>query len=204
MKKFISKKAFTLVEIMLAVGIFAIAIVAMIGLFGAAVSSVEEVDSYDQMVLASSRMEDMVESVPFEVIYDLALNGAQDENALFFYNVFDGDQIFPEGPFDISANGEFNTSERLRKSDVTSAINRGDVADNVVIVVEIPPIQNNAGNRPIEMNVDFPPDPDLYEEAYVPFWVNIYAVPLINFTEGATDITEEDNELISFPMAKVR
>lgn len=205
MKTFYKKTAFTLVEVILAVGIFAIAVVALIGLFGSAVTSVDSVESHDEVILATNRLDETINSLSFDEVYSLAVNGATDNSALFFYNTESNGTIFPTGPFEINRNGEIDFANRIRRSDVTSAIQNGEIIDDSIVVVEIPPITDTS-NRPIEVsrNVRYPNNPDGYEEAYVPFFAKFYLVPISQFLSASQDLTPEDTEILIYPLAKLR
>ena len=189
---------FSLVEVVLAIGIFSLTITTLIALFSSAITSVKDISDFDQASMATSRVDHFVDSVSFDHIFELAQRGTEGEEfALYFYqrqkNILQ--PPFLVGPYQTDDWGDYDTEQRISKAEVEDDIKAGFVVGGTIIVVEI--LKSNQNNPPFE-NIQND-SPDTYPYGSLPFWVKIYTVNLSDPLE-----INEENHLLTYPIAKVR
>ena len=192
------KAGFSLVEVVLAIGIFSLTITTLIALFSSAITSVKDISDFDQASMATSRVDHFVDSVSFDHIFELAQRGTEGEEfALYFYqrqkNILQ--PPFLVGPYQTDDWGDYDTEQRISKAEVEDDIKAGFVVGGTIIVVEI--LKSNQNNPPFE-NIQND-STETYPYGSIPFWVKIYTVNLSDPLE-----INEENHLLTYPIAKVR
>ena len=192
------EEGFSLVEVVLAIGIFSLTIATLIGLFSSTMTSVKDISDIDQALMATSRVDHFVDSVSFDHIFELVQRGAEGENfALYFYqrqkNI--NQPPFPVGPYQIDDWGDYDIEKPISKSEVEKDIEAGFVVGGTIIVLEIPKsTQDNPPFRNIQEDSS-----ENYPHGSLPFWAKIHTVNLNDPLE-----ISEKNLLLTYPIAKVR
>ena len=192
------KAGFSLVEVVLAIGIFSLTVTVLIALFSSAVTSVKDISDFDQASMATSRVDHFVDSVSFDHIFDLAQRGTEgEEYALYFYqrqkNILQ--PPFLVGPYQTDDLGDYDTEQQISRAEVENDIKAGFVVGGTIIVLEI--LKSDQDNPPF---YDIQDDsPETYPHGSLPFWVKIYTVNLSDPLE-----INEENLLLTYPIAKVR
>ena len=94
-KSFSSKTAFSLIEVVLAIGIFLVTILALVGLLGPTLKSVDDVDKTDEVVSVVNTLNAFLQNSPdiapgdskFNAIFNAVANG--NFATIFIYRCFD-------------------------------------------------------------------------------------------------------------------
>ncbi len=93
-----SKYGFSLIEVVLAIGIFLVTVLALVGLLGPTLQSVDEVEKTDEIASVVNTVNAFLQSSPdiavgsqskFETIYDAISNNSNNEATIFVYRYYD-------------------------------------------------------------------------------------------------------------------
>ena len=93
-----SKFGFSLIEVVLAIGIFLVTVLALVGLLGPTLQSVDEVEKTDEIASVVNTVNAFLQSSPdiavgsqskFETIYDAISNDSNSEATIFVYRYYD-------------------------------------------------------------------------------------------------------------------
>ena len=93
-----SKYGFSLIEVVLAIGIFLVTVLALVGLLGPTLQSVDEVEKTDEIASVVNTVNAFLQSSPdiavgsqskFETIYDAISNNSNSEATIFVYRYYD-------------------------------------------------------------------------------------------------------------------
>ena len=93
-----SKYGFSLIEVVLAIGIFLVTVLALVGLLGPTLQSVDEVEKTDEIASVVNTVNSFLQSSPdiavgsqskFETIYDAISNNSNNEATIFVYRYYD-------------------------------------------------------------------------------------------------------------------
>ncbi|MEC7230230.1 MAG: hypothetical protein VXV91_03420 [Verrucomicrobiota bacterium] len=93
-----SKYGFSLIEVVLAIGIFLVTVLALVGLLGPTLQSVDEVEKTDEIASVVNTVNAFLQSSPdiavgsqskFETIYDAISNDSNSEATIFVYRYYD-------------------------------------------------------------------------------------------------------------------
>ena len=93
-----SKYGFSLIEVVLAIGIFLVTVLALVGLLGPTLQSVDEVEKTDEIASVVNTVNAFLQSSPdiavsgqskFNAIYDAISNNSNSEATIFVYRYYD-------------------------------------------------------------------------------------------------------------------
>ena len=142
-----SKYGFSLIEVVLAIGIFLVTVLALVGLLGPTLQSVDEVEKTDEIASVVNTVNAFLQSSPdiavesqskFETIYDAISNNSNNEATIFVYRYYDNktdpdnETIALEVGF---ATGEpVNVRAKVNQPD-TNPANFADAAGSIYRVV---------------------------------------------------------------------
>ena len=93
-----SEFGFSLIEVVLAIGIFLVTVLALVGLLGPTLQSVDEVEKTDEVASVVNTVNAFLQSSPdiavgsqskFETIYDAISNNSNSEATIFVYRYYD-------------------------------------------------------------------------------------------------------------------
>ena len=93
-----SKFGFSLIEVVLAIGIFLVTVLALVGLLGPTLQSVDEVEKTDEIASVVNTVNAFLQSSPdiavgsqskFETIYEAISNNSNSEATIFVYRYYD-------------------------------------------------------------------------------------------------------------------
>lgn len=195
MKNIVSKakRAFTLVEVMLAVGVIAISITAMIGLLASITASLNVSRHQNKAMSLLTNVETTLQMQPFSAVYRWVQNPAA-PHIIFFWDQYQN----PDDPDNSSLttmSSELAGTPKEPPSSQQLAISEGDVYRVVVSLY-----QNGLKGQRIDIGSPatytggaLPGGPDSYALSYIPIKVDIYAEPRGNITkdEGTKEINEQ-------------
>lgn len=187
------KKAFSLVEVVLAIGVLSLAVVALLGLFGPTMSSVKQVIDTNEATAVVSRVNAEIQrTLTFDEVFGAANLGG-------LYYVWK-EQTAPDQPVDFMMGPNI--------APITAARNAGHLVGSPFVVTFSKGLTNS--------NYWEGEDPQ-GTEGYVPVLINIYAVDidrLGNFSgdpvsvgaDGVTygDNLQESDLIFSYTTAKTR
>lgn len=209
-------RGFSLIEVVLAIGIFLVTVLSLVGLLGPTLQSVNQVEQTDEVAsvvntvnafLQSSELIDP-DGSKFDAIYEAVSSGGY--ATIFVFREFADD----DDPTDIELKVGFSSEEDAIDSEATidaSTSSFEDAAGNVFRVVlsasSVTPEDLRTGpSTSTGIYTLSEPDPDKYPEGYLALEVRIFAeAPGPNF-DPATDLVElaESEPIFTYNTAVVR
>ena len=196
MRKYISKsrKAFTLEEVMLAVGVIAVSITAMIGLLASITASLNVSRHQNKAMTLVSNVETTLQMHSFSAVYRWVQNPST-PYIIFFWDEYQNPDD-PDNSSLLTMSSELVGTPKEPPSSTRLANGEGDVYRVVVSLYQ-------KGLKGQRIDVDstmtyggsggLPGAPDSYALSYIPIKVDIYAEPRNNITrdEGTKEINEQ-------------
>lgn len=184
------KGAFSLVEVSLALGILALALVTLIGLLVPAMNQAREVrltHATNEMIanLSERLMHLDLDTDPTTSPFDeLFSRVAGSPEVFYLFNQLEGGVVFTAEPQEVESVDRYLFAARLQPSGVNPSALLAEAEDGYTLTVS---------------------DPDAYPEAYLALQVDLYSLPFpppgSAFTE--VDLTE-DNFLVRYQTAILR
>ncbi|MFI3290373.1 MAG: prepilin-type N-terminal cleavage/methylation domain-containing protein [Opitutales bacterium] len=187
-------KGFTLVEVMLAVGVITISLTALLSLLGAITSSVAKVRQQAKALTVIDHVQSTLKIMEFEDVYG-KVNKAKEKYLIYFWDEY-------ENPDDLKNTSLILCSSEDAGRDSEQAPRGNDLLNVVgnVFRVELSLNYYMLKDRYIDANSDrpymagasLPGDYKNYIEAYLPLYVDIFADPKSNILGRSA--TEEEND----------
>lgn len=196
MRKYISKsrKAFTLVEVMLAVGVIAVSITAMIGLLASITASLNVSRHQNKAMTLVSNVETTLQMQAFSTVYRWVQNPST-PYIIFFWDEYQNPDDADNSSL-MTMSSELVGTPKEPPSSTRLANGEGDVYRVIISLYQ-------KGLKGQRIDVDssmtyggsggLPGAPDSYALSYIPIKVDIYAEPRNNITrdEGTKEINEQ-------------
>ena len=192
--KFNGKRGgFTLVEVMLAVGVIAISITAMVGLLASITASLNVSRHQNKAMMLIANVDTQLQMESFDKVYRWVQNPST-PYIIFFWDEYQN----PDDPDNTSLttlSSELVGNPKEPPSSTSLANGEGDVYRVVVSLY-----QNGLKGSRIEIDSmasysggGLPGSPDSYALSYIPIKVDIYAEPRSDITrdEGRKEINEQ-------------
>lgn len=174
-------RGFSLVEVVLAIGVIALAVVALIGLFGPTMGSVKQVVDSNFATAAISRVNAFIQN---ELTYEEAF--ALIDDKVVVYKSFGSNTV---------------AEMKLVRAAADYTVTEIDGTPLIVFFSEIP---ESSASGSLEYDYD-----KVAEKAYIPLVVQIYELPGGSFSNPFllnldSDEIENGNRIISYTTAKTR
>lgn len=172
-------KGFSLVEVVLAIGIFALAVVALLGLLGPTLESVQAVRDQNKATAIISKVNTFLQT------YEPSLDGIDESRFNYFYEeLVDDDEIVLLAWFDEERpEGHYINfvDDPQRMNDTFTELEKG-VSDGVVFKIVLEPSRfyerypdySSGQGQPINL----PGSVDDYPEGFLAFSVSVYSGPV--------------------------
>ena len=195
MKNIISKKrkGFTLVEVMLAVGVIAVSITAMIGLLASITASLNISRHQNKAMTLISNVETTLQMQSFDKVYSWVQNPAT-PYVMFFWDEYQN----PDDPDNSSLatmSSELIGTPKEPPSGRNLANSEGDIYRVVISLYQggLKGQRIEADSTMTYAGGSLPGAPELYVLSYIPIKVDIYAEPRNDSTrdEGSKEINEQ-------------
>ena len=193
-----SKKAkggFTLIEVMVAVGIIAVSLTALIGLLAAILDNTKQIENQTAAISISSALESLIKQKSFNEVYE-KMSRMEEPYVVYFWNQFQNPDDVDNSSMVLMSSehpgktpGQPPSIDDLKNSE-------GDIF-RVVITPYQAGLDGEYLNGAIESEAytagsPLPLDPSDYIMFFLPLNLKIYADPRNDIIEGAG--TEEVNE----------
>jgi len=181
---FASSKGFSLIEVVLAIGIFLVTVLALVGLLGPTLQSVDEVEKVDETVSVVSTVNAFLQSSPdinpggskFNAIYDAVTSG--DHATIFVYRYYD-DQTSSDERIDIAvgfAPGESGVNDRaMVNQDFGFGKAAGPIYRVVLSASSVTPESHRSGTRNSDNIFTLNKSLAAYPEGYLAMEVRIFS-----------------------------
>jgi Tfp pilus assembly protein PilV len=201
---FTSQKGFSLIEVVLAIGIFLVTVLALVGLLGPTLQSVDEVEKTDEVSsivnTINAFLQNSQDIAPGASKFDAIYNAvSQDHATLLIFRAYDTNDVIS---LKVGFVGKTDTSAQISDADVTDGskvLAAGTVYRAVLTpssvnpVTERAPLGDNSYPR-YRMNQS---DPSLYPEGSFAMEVRIFAEdPSLSFNDVSDLNTLKDQEPI--------
>ncbi len=193
LKKF-KKKAFTLVEVMIAIGVLSVSLTALIGLLSAISTKVAEVRATSKAISIVTDLEVILKAKAFDQVYTWVRNPRQDYVIYFWDEYANNDEVDDPSLVCVSSEdkgrrvGSPPNSEELKRTE--GHIYRVILRLNEDALVGCHPEMANPeveyGGGPL------PGSADMYGEAFLPITVEVLVDPVNDIVMGSGD--EEQNK----------
>lgn len=187
------KKAFTLVEVMLAVGVIAVSITAMIGLLASITASLNVSRHKNKAMSLFSNTETTLDMESFSKVYRWVQNPAN-PYVIYFWDE-DQNPDDPDNPSLITMSSEIVGKPKEPPSSTHLARSRGDIYRVVISLY-----QGGLKGKRVEVDStstysggSLPGGVDSYALSYIPVKVDVYAEPRSDITRdtGKREINEQ-------------
>lgn len=208
-----SRKGFSLVEVVLAIGIFLVTILALVGLLGPTLKTVDEVEKTDEVSSVVSSINSFLHNSPniapggsrFNAIYDAV---AQDHATLLIFRAYGANDLVS---LKIGFVGETDQSAQISEDDVSDGTSMF-AAGPVYRAILTPSSANPEDTRTDNGEDEFPrytmdeSNPDDYEEGYFAIEVRIFAEePSLTFDDSiALDELILEDPIFTYNTAIIR
>ena len=181
---FASSKGFSLIEVVLAIGIFLVTVLALVGLLGPTLQSVGEVEKVDETVSVISTVNAFLQSSPdinpggskFNAIYNAVTSG--DHATIFVYRYYD-DQTSSDERIDIAvgfAPGESSINDRaIVNQDFGFGKAAGPIYRVVLSASSVTPESHRSGTRNSDNIFTLSKSLAAYPEGYLAMEVRIFS-----------------------------
>ncbi len=192
-KKIKSRKGFTLVEVMLAVGVIAVSITAMIGLLASITASLNVSRHQNKAMTLISNVETTLQMQSFNTVYRWVQNPAT-PYIMFFWDEYQNSED-PDNSSLVTMSSELVGRPKEPPTGTNLSNGEGDVYRVIISLY-----QNGLKNQRIDISSDnmysgggLPGASDSYALSYIPVKVDIYAEPRSDITrdEGTKEINEQ-------------
>lgn len=190
---FKTKRAFTLVEVMLAVGVIAISITAMIGLLASITANLNVSRHQNKAMSLLTNVETTLQMKPFNTVYRWVQNPAA-PYIIYYWDQYQNPED-PDNSSLITMSSELVGRPKEPPTPQDLSISQGDVYRIVVSLY-----QNGLKGQRVEIDSPtsynggaLPGGPETYALSYIPVKVDIYAEPRSDITknEGTKEINEQ-------------
>lgn len=184
-----AKKAFTLVEVMIAVGVLSVSLAALIGLLAAISTKVAEVRSASKAISLVNDLEVILKSKAFDEVYTWVRNPRQ-SYVVYFWDEYANDKDVDD-PSLVCISSEDSgrrqsappNSEELKRTEgnvyrVLLSLNE-DALKGCRTELASPDSEYNGGPLPASA--------DMYGEAFLPITVEVLADPVNDIVLGSGD-----------------
>lgn len=177
-------RGFSLVEVVLAIGVIALAVVALIGLFGPTMGSVKQVVDSNFATAAISRVNAFIQN---ELTYEEAFALIDDKVVVYKSTTGNPPNLITEMKL-VRAAADYTVTE----------------IDGTPLIVFFSEIPESSASGSLEYDYD-----KVAEKAYIPLVVQIYELPGGSFSNPFllnldSDEIENGNRIISYTTAKTR
>jgi type II secretory pathway pseudopilin PulG len=181
---FFCRKGFSLIEVVLAIGIFLVTVLALVGLLGPTLQSVDEVEKVDETVSVVSTVNAFLQSSPdinpggskFNAIYNAVTSG--DHATIFVYRYYD-DQTGSDERIDIAvgfAPGESGVNDRaIVNQDFGFGKAAGPIYRVVLSASSVTPESHRSGTRNSDNIFTLSKSLAAYPEGYLAMEVRIFS-----------------------------
>jgi type II secretory pathway pseudopilin PulG len=197
------QKGFSLVEVVLAIGIFLVTVLALVGLLGPTLKSVDEVEKTDEVSSIVNTLNAFLQSSPdiapagskFDAIYSAVADGG--EATVFIFRYFDDNaSVDGEAPVVRNAVG-FNSGEGVdARAEIDQTLfqdSAGPIYRAVLSASSVTPDAWRADRNGNGIHTLTEPSPAIYPEGYFAMEVRIFAEdgvgPGVTF-DNTTDLGE--------------
>lgn len=188
-----AKKAFTLVEVMLAVGVIAISITAMIGLLASITASLTVSRHQNKAMSLISDVETTLQMKSFDTVYKWVQNPAS-PHIIFFWDEYQNPED-PDNSSLMTLSSEIVGLSKEPPSAVHLSKGEGDVYRIILTLYQsaLKGKRLEIGSNSEYSSGGLPGTPDTYALSYIPIKIDIYAEPRSNITrdEGTKEINEQ-------------
>jgi prepilin-type N-terminal cleavage/methylation domain-containing protein len=175
------RNGFSLPEVVLALGVFAFAAVASLGMLGSSLKGMQAANERDTAIRLTGALEDQLRSVSLDVVYDWVTNGT----AVFVYQyrAVGGNGVNAEDPLTSRDPSEADSQLIPRLRDVNDTDLTSELAsqEGPLYRVNFEVSQAN----PVDA-ANLPADMADYDEAVFAVKVNFYPVPNVTVVPAAT------------------
>lgn len=205
----VNRQGFSLVEVVLAIGVLAVAITALLGLLGPTLMAVKNVVDTNKATASMGSIDSFIQDqTPFNTVYGW-LDGADAIESLYVITVQDDldsvntrTVVLPEGELEASPDRQniIGTSFLVNLS--KSRLLDGQVVAFPTDTNPTPPVYEYGANR----GAALPADPNDFALAYIPILVEIYRVniaPSGPLPDPEVD-ANENNLILTYTTAKNR
>ena len=187
--KNLKKKAFTLIEVMIAVGVLSLSIAALIGLLSAVSTKVAEVRSASKAISLVNDLEVILKSKSFDEVYDWVKNPRQ-SYVIYFWDEYANDKDVNDPSLVCVSSEDRGRSpgappngEELKRTEgnvyrVLLSLNE-DALVGCHTELDSPDAEYNKGA--------LPSDADKYGEAFLPITVEVLVDPINDIISGRGD-----------------
>ena len=188
-----SRKGFTLVEVMLAVGVIAVSITAMIGLLASITASLNVSRHQNKAMTLVSNVETTLQMQAFSTVYRWVQNPST-PYIIFFWDEYQNPDD-PDNSSLLTMSSELVGTPKELPSNTRLSNGEGDVYRVIISLY-----QNGLKDQRIDVDSNMtygggglPGSADSYALSYIPIKVDIYAEPRSNITrdEGTKEINEQ-------------
>lgn len=191
--KNLKKRAFTLVEVMIAIGVLSVSLTALIGLLSAISTKVAEVRAASKAISIVADLEVILKSKAFDQVYTWVRNPRQDYVIYFWDEYANDDEVDDPSLVCVSSEdkgrrvGAPPNSEELKRTEgnvyrVILKLNE-DALVGCHTELASPEAEYNGG--------PLPSSADMYGEAFLPITVDVLVDPVNDIIIGSGD--EEQN-----------
>ena len=187
------RKAFTLVEVMLAVGVIAISITAMIGLLASITASLTVSRHQNKAMSLISDVETTLQMKSFDTVYKWVQNPAS-PHIIFFWDEYQNPED-PDNSSLMTLSSEIVGHSKEPPSAVHLSKGEGDVYRIILTLYQsaLKGKRLEIGSNSEYSSGGLPGSADTYALSYIPIKIDIYAEPRSNITrdEGTKEINEQ-------------
>lgn len=221
---FSSRKGFSLIEVVLAIGIFMVTVLALVGLIGPTLKSVDEVEQTDAIISVVNSLNTFLQQSPeialnsgskFDAIYNAIIDDGQ--ATVFIFQAYIGNTTDTELKIGFYNESAVSGKASLQQEDfVQNGIPKvaGTIFRAVISASSVTPELHRSPSRDINTRIFTlnKASPDIYPEGYLALEVRLYSEEyssdfsnnfLNRATTDLTNLTEKDS-IFTYNVAIVR
>ena len=200
------KKAFTLVEVMLAVGVIAVSITSMIGLLGAITANITQIRHQQKAASCVTQMETVLRTKRFDDVFRWVSNPSQ-PYVVYFWDEYQN----PDDPDNTSLIPRCSEDEGAVPNMPPSTDTLQNI-DGDIYRVNLSVYQNGLKGEKVRLGDETEygggsvgGDPASYALSYLPLTIEVFAEPRQDITKGMGDAkVNEERRIFQGVITKLR